>query len=129
MKRIMTKPKEEKELEILVKSQKIQNLFLPDCYLFLDYEPSIEIDSRSQLISLFLKVYKVVDATKVNFYDISIKMDEDKRKATVDMTVIVEANNPQTYEEVRFAREVEMDWRRSDGDWMVSSVKAIKTLH
>ena len=125
----MTKSKEEKELEILAKSQKIQNLFLPDCYLFLDYEPSIEIDNRSQLISLFLKAYKVVDATKVNFYDISIKMDKDKKKATVDMTVIVEANNPQTYEEVRFAREVEMDWRRSDGDWMISSVKAIKTLH
>ena len=125
----MTKSKEEKELEILVKSQKIQNLFLPDCHLFLDYEPSIEVDNRSQLISLFLKVYKVVDATKVNFYDISIKMDEDKRKAAVDMTVIAEANDPQTYEKVRFAREVKMDWRRSDGDWMVSSVKAIKTLH
>ena len=125
----MTKSKEEKELEILVKSQKIQNLFLPDCYLFLDYEPNIEVDNRSQLISLFLKAYKVVDATKVNFYDISIKMDEDKRKATVDMAVIAEANNPLTYEKVRFAREVEMDWRRSDGDWMVSSVKAIKTLH
>ncbi len=125
----MTKSKDGKELEILVKSQKIQNLFLPDCYLFLDYEPNIEVDNRSQLISLFLKAYKVVDATKVNFYDISIKMDKDKKKATVDMTVIVEANNPQTYEEVRFAREVEMDWRKSDGDWMVSSVKAIKTLH
>ena len=125
----ISKSKDDNNLILITKTQKIQSLFANDCRLTIEYDLAPEIEGLDELTAAFHQFYKLTDKIKVDFYDISITIAESRLAAKINMTVKATGHDPQESKRVTAAQEVNMLWRKIDKKWKIVEVKAIKTLY
>lgn len=129
LKLTISKSKDDSNLTLIGKTQKIQSLFTVDCRVVVEYKQIPEINDLNELITVYQQYFRLIDDIKVNFYDISIKMMDDRNSAHVLMTAKATGTDPQNYEKISEVKEVQMIWKKINDKWKITELKALKTLH
>lgn len=129
LKATTSKSKDDNNLTLIAKTQKIQSLFTDECRVIVEYKQIPEIDNLNELLAVYQQYFRLVDDIKVNFYDTSIRIMNDRNSADVLMTAKATGTDPQDHEKISEAREVQMIWKKIDNKWKIAEVKALKTLH
>ncbi len=124
---MVSKLGDESELIALANIQKIKSLFTRDCQISLG-APVPEIRGRDMLISALHQARRMVERIEVDFYDISVIIGENYMTAKTTMTAKATALDPQRGKRVMEAREVDMCWKKVEGEWKIAKVQLIRTL-
>lgn len=124
----VSKSRDEGNLSFIAKIAKIRSLFTKDCRITVG-APIPDIEGIEMLVAIFSQALKSVDEVKVNFYDISVTIGEERTTARTAMTAKATGHDPHVGRRVTDAREIEMDWKKIDGTWKIREVRAVRTLY
>ncbi|MCD5401476.1 nuclear transport factor 2 family protein [candidate division NPL-UPA2 bacterium] len=124
---MVSKLRNEGELMALANIQRIKLLFTQDCRIAVG-APVPEIRGHDMLISALHQARRIVGKIEVDFYDISVIIGENRTTARATMTAAATGLDPQRDKRVIEAREVEMRWKKVEGEWRIAEVRLIRTL-
>ncbi|MCD5397514.1 nuclear transport factor 2 family protein [candidate division NPL-UPA2 bacterium] len=117
----------ESELMALANIKKIKLLFTQDCRIMVG-APIPEIRGHDMLLSTLHQTRRVMGKIEVDFYDISVIIEEDLVTARATMTAMATGLDSQRDERIIEVREVKMYWKKVEGEWRIAEVRLIRTL-
>lgn len=81
------------------------------------------IVSRELVLAAFGRWTPFQGGVTVEFVDVHVAVNPDRLGANVDLTARMTGGSPQGGEPTVDAQEVRLDWRRADGEWVVSEAR------
>lgn len=116
----------ESSLVKLAKSQKLASFFTPDTEIQVDMPGRFpqSVNGREEVMQAALSVRSAVKAIKVQFIDISVKLESDGETGVAHFTVKADVAGESTPQ----VEELEARFKKVDGDWLIKHVENVKTL-
>jgi hypothetical protein len=110
----------------LAKAQRLSTFFATDAKVTVDL-PGRAIqtfDGREEIQQAAIGARSILNNLKVEFVDVTVSLAADKESAVTHLT----ATATMPGEKVPEVQELEIEFRKTDHDWLINRVQTIKTL-
>ena len=116
----------ESSLVKLAKSQKLAGFFTADTEIQVDMPGRFPqaLNGRDEVMQAALSVRSAVKAIKVQFIDISVSIESDGETGVAHFTAKADVAGESTPQ----VEEMEAQFKKVDGDWLIKHVENVKTL-
>lgn len=116
----------ESSLVKLAKSQKLASFFTTDAEIQVDMPGRLpqSLNGRDELMQAALSVRSAIKAIKVQFVDISVKLEADGETGVAHFTAKADVAGESTPQ----VEEMEARFKKVDGDWLIKHVENVRTL-
>lgn len=113
----------------LIRAAKAANLagfFAADARIILNVSdlPNRTLDGREEIRETALGGFANTRVLNVKFLDASVRLGADKQTADVDCTAEVNAGDRKDFG----VEELHFQFKKTDGDWLITLVETVKTL-
>ena len=116
----------ESMLTKLTKSQKLASYFAVDAEIEIDLPGKFpqSLSGRNDIMRGAASARNYVASLKVQFLDISVTMGSDGQSGAAHFTVKADVSGESTPQ----VEELQADFKKIDGDWLIQRVTNVKTL-
>lgn len=87
-------------------------------------EPSLQFTHREELMQAALAASRFANGLKVEFVDMSIKVEPDLQSGTADLMLQAKAGG----ENEPIIQELKFTFKNADGDWLITRVETVKPI-
>jgi SnoaL-like domain len=116
----------EASLMKVARAQKLASFFTSDAEITVDLPGHFpqSINGREEVLQVAMSARTMLKAIKVQFLDIGVKLDDDREAGVAHFTVkadVAGENTPQV-------EELEAQFKKLGGDWLIKRVQNVRTL-
>lgn len=111
----------------LAKAQKLASFFTVDTEIRIDLPGRFpqSLNGRDELMQAVAGARSAVKSLKVEFVDVSVTVESDSVSGSAHFTVKADVSGESTPQ----VEELEAQFRKLDGDWLIKHVENVQTLH
>jgi hypothetical protein len=111
----------------LAKSEKLRDFFSQDVEIHFESDgwETQHITGRADLVSMAAAARTQFRKARIQLLDVHVKFGTDPDSATAYMTLLGDLDSEKNV----ISQELKMALKKIDGDWMITRVETIKTLH
>ena len=107
-------------------TEKLLGKFAPDTEVVVDWANRQQtLQGTEELRQTIMAARSALTSLRVEFIDVVVKVGADKRLATADLTARAEISG----ERDPYIQEMLFSFKKVEGDWLVTRVEPVKTLH
>jgi hypothetical protein len=116
----------EAPLARLSRAQKLSTFFTPDVQITVDIptRSTQTFNGREEVQEAALAARSMLSELTVKFVDVVVTVDPDKQSARADLTATASLPG----EKLPEVQELEVRFKKTDRDWLISRVRTVKTL-